>query len=420
MKKPLLAALVIIIIMCLCVSTAFAGNEGADTLEQVPTEQPEQTEAAPQETVPAAEQPAEPEPTSAPEPTPAPPQSDPVPEDYGTVDLAIYVYNADGSPGAGYSVKIDETTQKTNDEGRATFPDLTVERHNLSITNGDGVTRSVSLYMSRANATKSTGVAQDGTCGLDIARGVSQAYMTVDFVPDKPLSIRLSENKPTPPSVVPATAAAPSGGGIIVPNTSSDTQYQTKEIFATFNDKNGKGLGKLELTVKTDSGQNLTEVTNNSGRAEFENFPYGDSEWSFENEDYSGFALELRKGVQTGVISGSGENLSVSASPRAQRIYLTFVQSGNGFVLEEASESAGGMSVMFLILIIIVIAAGVIITVVVVKKYAGRKPRNIYNDSEDYIDGDNAPRTTGGSNKLNDNAGNAKNGDRNFDDRYRM
>ena len=423
MNKRLCAALIIILIIGLCFSTAFAENGDDEIPETAATEQPEETVPLPEE--PAPEPPQE-EQTPQPEQTPEPPQITPTPEDYGTVDLVIYTYTSDGQPGKGYSVKIDETIQKANDEGRVVFTNLTVERHNLSITNNDGTTRTVTLYMSRANSTRTTGVAEDGTCGLDIARGVSQAYMTVDFIPDEPLSIKLSENKPTPPSVAPSESASASSSktsGVTASGSDSDNQYEAKEVFATFNDSEGKSISKLKISVRTDSGQNLLETTNNSGRIELNNIPYGTSEWSFDDE-YNGFKLEMRKGVQTGVITGEGDELTVSVPARVQGVYLTFVKTGDGFVLEEASESSGDMSAVLLVLIIIVIAVGVIITVLVVKKIAGRKPQHVYPQSGSYIETQRpertTPRSTGGSNKLTENISDSKKRDSNFDDRYRM
>lgn len=411
MKSRILIALTIIVIMCLSFSTAFAENGDTGAADPAVTEQPQKPQT------PAPEQPLQTPPPVIIEPTVAP-----TPEDYGTIDLVIYAYNADGSPGAGYTVKIDDTTQKANEEGRVTFPNLTVERHNLSITNDDGITRKVLLYMSRSNSTQATGVAQDGTCGLDIARGVSQAYMTINFIPDEALSIKLSENKPTAPSVSPsatASASPSSTRAITAPDANSDEQYQTKEIYATFNNKDGKGIAKLKIDIKTDSDEDFSKATNSSGRIELEDFAYGLSSWSFVDEDYQGFDLEIKKGVQTGIISDESENFVISASPRTQRIYITFTQSKDGFKLEEVSESSGGMPMMFLIMVIAIIAIGVIVTVVLVKKYAGKKQKPFPPGDNGYYN-ENTPRTTGGSNKLNDNSSAYKSNDKKFDDRYRM
>ncbi len=175
-----------------------------------------------------------PDPTVEPVPEPTPDPTAQPTENPGTVNLTVYAY-AGGAAAQGYTVRIDSTDVKTNSEGKADFPGLTVEQHSIKLISPNGGESSGVLYMSRGGSTTITDKAMGGKYGLDIAGGVNAVYMNAAYNAEGAIDITAVSSSPLSPppapsgspanptqsSAPPASASAgasasgtPSGGGM--------------------------------------------------------------------------------------------------------------------------------------------------------------------------------------------------------------
>jgi flagellar basal body-associated protein FliL len=393
MKRKILSVLLMVFILAaFAAPTVFAENgdqvEGppAETPVEQPTEPVEQPTAPAEQPTAPVEQPTEPPPeapTQAPADTPAPT------EEAGSVDLAIYVYD-NGAAAEGYTVQIDQTKQVTDSAGKVSFPSLTVEKHDISVTSKDGKQSSGLLYMSRGGSTAVTDQAMGGTYGVDVARGAGNLYMVVDFSPGAALQIEsLTDTQPSLPS--PSSGATQTSGGSL-----STENVEDKKVTASFVDEKGDAVSGLDVVFGIEGGPQATLTTNSKGIINVPAFAYGTIKLSFNDMDT--LTLNMRKGVQTSLVGSDGNTYDISVAAGAKNLYLGFERSGGSFVLKEVSEEAqAGMSPVLLGIIVVVIVVVVVIVIVAARRNSRRK---YYERSESPVGPQ--PRRTGGANKFDD------------------
>lgn len=421
LKRILTAALALLLLFTLG-APAFAAEEtgeGAPESAEAPaTAPPEEPATAPPATAPpATPAPATPPPATAPPMTPEPTEAP------GTVNLHLFVYTTDGTPAAGYRVSMGDSSGMTSSSGQVNFPNLAVAQQRVQITSPGGESCVGRLYMSRSGSTGVTDQAMGGTYGVDVARGQSELYMVVTFVPGEAMDIRaVSDSQPALPTQQPAPAAAETAAAATEAPSASETVFQVKALTATFVDAEGQAISGMQVGVTGQDGTTAALSTNAAGAISVPNAPYGTYMVSAAppGAAAASFALTINPGIRTAVVQNTGEQMIVEAATTADHLYLQFTQTAAGFVLSEASDTPIGGDMTALVVGIIVVVAVVIIVMLVVVHLRRRSQRQgktttmpvrpqrkvNYDPSQTGSAEGTQPRRTGGANK--------------FDDRYKM
>lgn len=347
-------------------------------------------------------------------------------------NLIFTVTDAQGKVCAGYTVTVDETSLKTNDSGRVTFPDVTMEPHHLTITAPGGVGSRASLSFSPSPITGMITGNLGGSYEIGVRAEAGQVFLNLQFNGGGALSVSSASEEEVKPEVVETHE----------PGTKPEYGNGRFRIVAQFFESDGKkAYGRLGVQLNQEGGAPTQSLTNSSGMFEFANGSFGRFQLATATSeaqlaDPFVCQLDISKGNATALSNSAGNNYEISTTMRAKELYFKFVQDGDGFRLVEVSEDVPG-SINTMVLGVIVFAAivvGIILLIVLLrkkfKKNAPPKPAKRAPQAEDPLmrqrkappraplqENDNASvvtrkptpprkpagsRQTGGSNKFDD------------------